>query len=174
MECLFSVVSKTVRVRERVSEFIQGVSTMLLGNFRREFPRPKQGKKFAWVYVCKHFSRCSPATCWPIQFMLSTSILRIFICGDTQKLLCIQVQLLMKRHLTSAYSIPVRSFATILGCLKECNSPWSDVSMRVLIRWKTFWALVVNCDLLNNTNFLFFFLSFFNLNFKKWIWNCPP
>ena len=86
MECLFSVVSKTVCERERewgvcvcvcVCVFIQGVSTVL-DNFRRVFPRPKQGKKFAWIYVRKQFSRCSLATCWPFQFMLPSSILWIF------------------------------------------------------------------------------------------------
>jgi len=74
--------------------------------------------------------------------------------GDNQKLLHIQVQL-KKRHLTIAFFMLVKSVATIPGHSKECNSPWSDVSMHVLIRWKTFWALVMNCDLLNNTHLAF-------------------
>ena len=42
--------------------------------------------------------------------------------GDTQKLLHIQVQL-MKRQLTIAFFMLVRSFATIPGRSKECDSP---------------------------------------------------
>jgi hypothetical protein len=41
--------------------------------------------------------------------------------------------------------MPVEPFATTPGPLKECNSPWSDISMRVLIQVED--ILSICCEL---------------------------
>ena len=165
MECLFSVVSKIVcvcvcvcvceRERERdwecVCLFIQGVSTSwaISGG---SSPDQNKEKSLHEYTSANTFQKSAQQHVGSFSLCYQPQSFGFLSVRDTQKLLSIKVQLLMKRHLTIAFFMPVKLFATIPGRSKECDSPWSDVSMHVLIRWKTFWALVMNCDLLNNTD----------------------
>ena len=73
------------------------------------------------------------------------SLLYIFVCEDTQKLCCIQVQLKIKRHFNNAILLPVKPFASVPGRLKGCGSPWWDASMCAVIQVEE--ILSICCEL---------------------------